>query len=466
MSSCKFFKDIYRTVLYSLALLCMPMTALYAGAVPAASGQTDTLAVSPADTSSVSPADSASSEDRGFDALKYTLQKRYIYRGKDFKSEKFTDNTFLSLHAGTEQFVPFGNSTYAWGLAARLSYGKWIDKYNALRLSLATEQHFRNVDRQHIWNVGFDVSHMFNLSAYFGGYNPARFFEISTVEGFRYRYSIMDGHGYHAGALHIGFNLKMNVAKNLDFFIEPLVSANSDGMDHSGGWNWRIYDIGYGGTMGVNWRFHSFEPYRCPAETRGSSFVSVSAGPQYQNSDLVYDFDGFHRSLGAQYNISYGRWFSRVFALRLTGFFAHSRWKEYIDGTRKNTLYYGARVEGMLDVIRLFTPKDRYGDGLGPHFSLSLLFGPEVGGMTKQELSDNINRLYLGLAGGVQAKYRVIDYLSVYVEPHFSVVPYNVVNESPEPLKHVGYNYYDGTFNINFGVELDLGQLKRHTEAK
>ena len=130
MSSCKFFKDIYRILLYTPVLLCMPVTALYAEAVPA--GKTDTLAVSPADTSTVSPADSVSADDRGFDALKYTLQKRYIYRGKDFKSEKFTDNTFLSLHAGTEQFVPFGNSTYAWGLAARLSYGKWIDKYNAL----------------------------------------------------------------------------------------------------------------------------------------------------------------------------------------------------------------------------------------------------------------------------------------------------------------------------------------------
>lgn len=446
----------------SLSLSAKADSTVVANAEPAAAvlAKADTAAVPSAvpaaDSAAVQSQSEAKEEDKGFDALKYTLQKRYINRGLPFKSSGFFDNTFLSFHGGSEQLVPFGNSSLSWGLAAKLSFGKWIDRYNAVRFSLACEQHLKNINRQRIWNVGFDVSHMFNLSSYFGGYKPSRFFEISTVEGFKYRYSMLNGSGIHAGGLHVGLNLRMNVAKNLDFFVEPLVTAYSDGTDHSGGWNWRIYDIGYGGTMGLSVRFHSDKEYRCGPADAGNSFISFSAGPQFQNSDLVYDIDGFARSLGAQYNISYGRWFSRVFALRITGFYADCKWKEFVDGTRKSTLYYGARVEGMLDLVRLFA-KDKTKD---PKFSLPILFGPEVGGMTKQDLTRNINRLYIGLAGGCQFKYRVADYIAVFAEPHFSIVPYNVINESSDPLKNIGVNYYDATFNLNFGVELDFGRLK------
>ena len=419
----------------------------------ALSAQDSTALDAGADTvSRTAPSDST---DKGFDALRYSLQKRYIYRGEPFVKNRFTDNTFLSFQAGSEQFVPFGNSTFGWGLAMKLSYGKWIDAYNAVRVSLAAERHFRNVNRAHIWNVGFDVSHMFNLSSYFGGYKPDRFFEISTVEGFKYRYSILDGNGIHAGALHIGFNLKMNVAKGLDFFVEPLVSCYSDGGDHSGPWNWRIYDIAYGGTIGLSYRMHSDKNIKRGPAGKGDSFISLSAGPQFQHSDLVRETMGVFRSMGAQYTLSYGKWFSRVFALRATGFFSHDKWIEYIDGTRKNTLYYGARVEGMLDLFGLFR------SGRKSDFSIPLLFGPEVACLTKQELSGSFTRFYLGLTGGVQFKYRVLEYLSVFVEPRFSVSPYDVVNESFDPLRNVGVNYYDSVYSLNLGVELNMGFLKK-----
>ena len=118
----------------------------------------------------------ADTAGKGFDALEYSLQKRHIFRGRPFVAGRFTDNTFISIHGGTEQLAPMGNSTIAWGMALKLSYGKWIDAYNAFRLSLAVEDRFRNADKSHVWNVGLDIAHMFNLSSYFGGYNPSRFF--------------------------------------------------------------------------------------------------------------------------------------------------------------------------------------------------------------------------------------------------------------------------------------------------
>ena len=399
---------------------------------------------------SVSATSHADTAGKGFDALEYSLQKRHIFRGRPFVAGRFTDNTFISIHGGTEQLAPMGNSTIAWGMALKLSYGKWIDAYNAFRLSLAVEDRFRNADKSHVWNVGLDIAHMFNLSSYFGGYNPSRFFEISTVEGLKYRYAIRNGKGAHAGGVHIGFNLKMNVARNLDFFVEPVITAYSDGTDYSAGWNWRIYDVGYGGTMGLSYRIHSHEPYRCGPESAGKSFVSASVGPQYQNSDLVYHNVGFGRSIGFHVNLSYGRWFSRVFALRVSGMYSQSKWITYTNGISKNTLYYGARVEGMLDVLALILGAEK------GRLSLPVLFGPEAGCMTKQELSGNISRGYLGLTGGFQVKYRVAGRFSIFAEPHFSVVPYNIVTDTPDPLKNVGVNYYDNTFNFNVGLEVEI----------
>ena len=193
--------------------LLFQWSAIYAQQDGLAAGS---AAVPPDSVTLASPRDTAG---KGFDALEYSLQKRHIFRGKPFVADRFTDNTFISVHGGTEQLAPMGNSTIAWGMALKLSYGKWIDAYNAFRLSLAVEDRFKNADKTHIWNAGFDIAHMFNLSSYFGGYNQSRFFEISTVEGLKYRYAVRNGQGIHAGGVHIGFNLKMNVARDLDFFI-------------------------------------------------------------------------------------------------------------------------------------------------------------------------------------------------------------------------------------------------------
>ena len=424
--------------------LLFQWSAIYAQQDGLAAGS---AAVPPDSVTLASPRDTAG---KGFDALEYSLQKRHIFRGKPFVVEGLNDYTFIYVHGGTEQLAPMGNSTIAWGMALKLSYGKWIDAYNAFRLSLAVEDRFKNADKTHMWNAGFDIAHMFNLISYFGGYNQSRFFEISTVEGLKYRYAVRNGQGIHAGGVHIGFNLKMNVARDLDFFVEPTVTAYSDGIDFSSAWNWRIYDVGYGGTMGLSYRIHSYDTYRTGPESAGKSFVSVSAGPQYQNSDLVYRNVGFGKSFGFHVNISYGKWFSRVFALRVSGMYSQSRWITYTNGVSKNTLYYGARVEGMLDILALFHSGER------GRLSLPVLFGPEAGCMTKQELSGNINRGYLGLTGGIQVKYRVGGRFSVFVEPHFSVVPYNIVTDTPDPLKNVGVNYYDNTFNLNIGLEFEL----------
>lgn len=404
----------------------------------------------------LSPADTLENSDSAgmFNALDYSMQSRYIERGEPFIENKFSDNTFLSVHGGSEKLSPRGNSTYNWSAAAKISFGKWFNPYNALRVTLAGERTFRNNDRSVIWSAGLDISHMFNMSRYFGGYKPSRFLEISTVEGLRYRYSMTGGEGTSAAGLHLGFNFNMNLGGGMDFFVEPLATFYSDNIDHSARWNWHRYDITYGGTMGLSYRFHSHKPYRTGPSDTGNAFVSLSAGPAFHYADLVMERMGLFKSLGAQVNISYGKWFTPVFALRATGFFTTDKWIAYGNGDKHNAWYYGARVEGMLELVSLFR------GGNKADFSLPLLFGPEIACVTKRESTRNINNFYLGLTGGFQLKYRILEYISIFMEPRITIVPYTIVNVSEDPLKHVGHNYYDTLYNLNFGIELDLGFLQ------
>ena len=206
--------------------------------------------------------------------------------------------------------------------------------------------------------------------------------------------------------------------------------------------------------MGLSYKFLSDrKALSGPADT-GDAFVSFSAGPAFHFSDLVLDRIGIFKSLGAQVNLSYGKWFTPVFALRATGFFTTDKWIEYGSGTRKNAWYYGARVEGMLDLCALFR------HGRKSDFSVSLLAGPEVAAVTKRESSRNLTNFYLGLTGGLQLKYRILEYISIFLEPRVGIVPYTIVTDSLDPLKHVGHNYYDILYNLNIGVELSLGFLE------
>ena len=206
--------------------------------------------------------------------------------------------------------------------------------------------------------------------------------------------------------------------------------------------------------MGLSYKFLSDrKALSGPADT-GDAFVSFSAGPAFHFSDLVLDRIGIFKSLGAQMNLSYGKWFTPVFALRATGFFTTDKWIEYSYGARKNAWYYGARIEGMLDLCSLFR------HGRKSDFSVSLLAGPEVAAVTKRESSRNLTNFYLGLTGGLQLKYRILEYISIFLEPRVGIVPYTIVTDSLDPLKHVGHNYYDTLYNLNIGVELSLGFLE------
>ena len=430
-------------------------TALVLVLLPAAriclSAQQDTTAVAArADSEQTA---GQGEEDGMFNALDYSLQKRFRAKDEPFTSRRFSDNSFVLVYGGAEKLTTRSSSSFSWGGFAKAGYGKWFNPYNAARAVLSFDHKSRNRDRQDIWGYGLDVSHMFSLSRYFWGYKHSRFLEVSTVEGLRYRYSVMGGDGTHSLGVDLGFNFNMNLSRRIDLFVEPLVTFYTDGIDHSGAWNWHRYDIAFSASAGLSYKLHSDSRShrgRPGQWKKGRAFISVSAGPQFQNSDLVRETMGIGKSLGMHYAFGFGNWFNQYLAFRGTVFFSNDLWAEYADGQQMKCQYYGGRAEVMFDIIPLFKKGEEF------PLSVSLAAGPEFGLMNKKDIGENIDRFYFGVTGGLQVKCRVYRFISLFVGPRFSVVPYNVDNKSLDPLRNVGVNYFDSVYNLNAGIEIRL----------
>ena len=57
----------------------------------------------------------------------------------------------------------------------------------------------------------------------------------------------------------------------------------------------------------------------------------------------------------------------------------------------------------------------------------------------------------------MQLKYRVLENMSLFLEPRYSLVPYShSVASEVEGRGDIRTNYYDDVFNFNIGVEFTL----------
>ena len=398
----------------------------------------------------------STTRDIGFNATNYNMQKRSRPKGEAFVASRFSDNTFLSVGAGVKTLLPRAGYHYSLGKSLTLSYGKWLNAYNALKISTIGSTFTRKEDNGEFLTGEFYVSHMFNFIGYLGGYNHKRPFEMSTVEGVGYNISFLDGKMTHAFGAHIGLNFEFAFSEHFDMYIEPLATFYTDAVDHSGDLNWHKYDLGFGGSVGLRYKFDSHRRERVLVEkdaaakagvTRKSGlFVSLMTGGQFQNSSLVHQKVGLLNSIGQHTAISVGKWFTNGFALRGTAFFSNNKWNTH-DDLVYPARYLGARAEIMLDFFDFFSknPKRK--------FSLPLLFGPEIGYMNKMDFADNnLNRYYIGATAALQTRFMVNNHFELFLEPRFSMVPYSIVSDTYVESTKKSTDYFDGLVSLSFGL--------------
>lgn len=415
--------------------------------------------------------------DRGFDVSRMVNARRQ--RSVDvtpFSNKPFPSSAFVSARLTTNKIL---TEDYGFGLMGGLSFGQWLHEDHAVRLTASYGQWQDNFDGAPITGMDLSASYLFNLSSYVGGYRTNRFAEVMIVAGMGYSGASRMGTMSHALNGHVGANVNLRMFKGtgFDFFIEPLAKIYTNGMAVSYAGNWRSWLSSFEVTCGLT---YNIRPSKSPESPRllpktDGWFIFLSGGPHFQNSDLVYTHLGVDRSLGVHVNLGLGKYYRDYFAMRLSGAYSRGSWIIYPGDPKEYPCnYFAVRAEGMLDFVGLISkaakPSAKKGEGSSkvrkdrkyPLFSASLLFGPEVGYMYKvdQDLPEEdhvpvITSAYLGLTGGVQAKFRLTERFSIFLEPRFSLLPYDAPAHDPSTRSQFR-NYYDGVFNFNFGIEFML----------
>lgn len=435
--------------------------------------------------------------DRGRDVSRLVNSRRQ--RSVDvtpFVSQKFMDNTFVSLRATT---LKLASEDYSFGMQGGLSVGKWLHEDHGVRVNLDCGTWTDNFDVSPITGMELSASYLFNLTSYVGGYRTNRLAEIFIVAGAGYSNSMLSKRtGVEMGTLrvghaftgHVGANLNLRLFRNFDFFVEPQAVLYTNGMAVSYAGNWRSWMAAFRASFGLT---YNISPSPSPDSPRllprtDGWFVTVLGGPHFQNSEMVYTRLGADNALGVHGAVGLGKYYTDYFAIRYTASFCRGSWREY-DGKEMPCNYFAARAEAMIDAVGLVKlainapgarkkaakagsdgVSDRASGGASggasdgapgrlserrPFFSASLLIGPEIGYMHKVDETLVVGTPYIGITGGVQAKFNLTPRFSLFAEPRFSLLPYDAPANDPTTLND-NRNYYDSILNFNLGIEFLL----------
>lgn len=391
--------------------------------------------------------------DKGWDAMNYSLQKRYRPKGEEFVSKKFSDNTFISFSGAGIGLLGNTEISPATGAYVNVGFGKWFDRSNALRLELgAGKYHRKNVLAESLY-MEFGVLHQFNMSTYLQGSREERFLEISTVEGLS-AFAVKEGDLWgFGGAAHLGLNFNFRLSKRTDLFLEPMFSIYTSGIDPSMKSVGYMYDLAYKYAMGLRFNLYkekkSEKAHWLNRDINGYMFMG--AGAQSQNSSLVVDNVGILNSLGTYAYTGIGSWVNGFFGIKGSLFYSEHVWAHYQEYGDKKGRYMGARCEITLEpfypINRKLIDERR--------FTCAISLGPEFGYLHKADVENNISKIYVGGTVAIQPNVKISKNVGLFLEPRLSLVPYSISQLGLGGVE-IRVDYYDMLYNMTFGFTFHL----------
>lgn len=273
-----------------------------------------------------------------FNALNYSLQKRYHPGDKiQFERKKGTLNLFVSAFAGFDKLLSREETDFAVGSFFGASVGKNVSRVSTFRGSLFGGSYTRNFNHARLTRWGAELDYIFNVSTFIAGYNPGRMFEVSTVFGLGYQLAFLEKQSAHVGEFHLGLQFRLHTSPSFDFYLEPRAMIQTDGMSRMIQHNWHKYDLSFGATAGLTYRFQA-----APLTSRmkmldgdglaDNTFVSFASGMQMQLSKMTSDI-GTLKSAGPAFSLSLGKWLTPAFGIRLSGFSSADTWHEQKKGS-------------------------------------------------------------------------------------------------------------------------------------
>ncbi len=450
--------------------------------------------------------DDGASQFNNFDAIKYILDSRYRNMGDDF-SKRWDDHLFLEVGVGMERMLPPASDyEFAAMTTAHLGVGKQFNRNHSARFIFNGA--YTNMLEKDVlfYRLGAKIDHLFSLSSYMSGYNPARLLDVSTVLGVGYNYSKLSRYGKKGGAMeaHAGLQLRFFTGPQGYLNLEPYIGVAQDGYDLSERENWRKYDVFYGANVNFVYYLNNnlsrrarkryinrikdrsiFEnmpdsvkktfvfsdttqllySYKNDAIINDTTlyswqtpwFVEASTGPSWMDSPRL----GMTETMGYNFSVAGGKWFSPLLGVRLAASVSSVKWREgkipYSPSPLRpeykfsyNTIMYGGSIEAMLNPMGLFK-RFSWDDPFGAN----IFVGAGLGWVIKDD-NEKLSCRVLTYTAGLQAWAKVSDGLRLFVEPRFTHstyrIPYNNVDWDVE--------FADNYLHLNVGLSMLLRDSK------
>ena len=371
------------------------------------------------------------------------MQRRYVPTDLPFEEGRlrFLENTSISLSGGYRHWLGAQASS---GPMATLAIQKWLSPRHGLRLEAGSGS-FLDLDNGSSMVLLPDVrlSHVFNLSAWLGGYDPASQGSLYTLGGAGYQWR-QGGQGTWVAQLGLGYSLP--VGRGIEVFAEPLFELDGNRFLQREDSNWRGYYTAFRGNVGISYRIDRWSGLLPPSEEH-QWFITAAGAPVWKagGGDM-----GYQLMLGA------GQKTTPSVSLRIS-----AAWTQLYRAAERTSAYGALRFEALVDPVVLLGGKE------DARWGLSLLAGPEAGfldGSWDSPLYGAVNVLgnrffYLGGSAGLQLRAGLFPRTWAFVEPRASFIPYSIHDGER------GQNALDILLSAQLGLQYDIREARERVLA-
>lgn len=368
---------------------------------------------------------------KGFNALDYTLQRRYIPVGRPASNADKGKNVSVAFMGGMSDVV---KSTSPNMLNGGFAISKQVSTFNTYRLTFTGA--YKEINGKKTGRAGIELSHLFNLSDYLGGYHEGSHVNLYTVAGIGgYKTKRTSEKSKYAAGVHVGLQFDYHITDHWDWFLEPKAYFFTDNVDLVK--TARKYDLGWQVMTGFTYRFTKWPIQSISTSFPDDLFLEAAVGLQGDYSSQVRSIAG--KKPGPSASLSIGKWFLPI-GVRATLFGGYHNTANNARLVTKEG-YAGGRMEAMLNMNTLFNPNVK-----DPRFEVNLAGGYELGivGHRGASLGGKKKAWFKGVTGAVQGIYFVDSNVGITGELRYSPVKKSDVTAEAAQMKNL---------SLMFGVQ-------------
>ncbi len=407
----------------------------------------------------------------GLDAMQYKMEHRHLYYGDSIR-RRWYDNFFVEGGIGLEQMVPAVHDyNFNTLTTAHIGVGKTLTRLHSVRLTLGGAFGYQKDKDIFFYKYNAKLDHLFSLSSYINGYNPARLLDVSTVLGVgaQYAHLGLTGSSGKAFEAHLGLQFRFFTGPQGYINVEPYYGIATDAMDLSEYRNWRRVDMFYGANINFIYYLNNnlsrrsrdmfirsrSERNYLTADSMLQSwrqpwFFEVSNGFTFVSSVGL----PFAETMGHEIAVAAGKWISPVIGLRLSAATAIGTWQKTTIAEEPspyhpeyhryyNSLYFGARAEALLNPFGFNRNYD-----WDSRFGFYVVGGVGIGRMSKYQNDRKLACRTESYSAGLHLWTSLTPGLQLFVEPCYTYYSYKI------PYSNVDWNkrYSDDNYTLNMGL--------------